>query len=119
MLAKETGVDCLAVAVGTAHGAYKGTPHIDFERLEAIRKVVPVPLVLHGGSGTGDENLYRAARSGIAKINIATDAFTAAYNAMEAAEPGFMGMGKFDAYLEGYKSVIRHYMELFGSVGKA
>ena len=55
-----TGIDCLAVAVGTAHGAYSGTPRIDFERLDAIRRRVSIPLVLHGGSGTGDENLAQA-----------------------------------------------------------
>ena len=54
---RETGVDALAVAIGTAHGAYKDTPQLQFELLEQLRDIVPVPLVLHGGSGTGDENL--------------------------------------------------------------
>ena len=51
----ETGIDCLAVAVGTSHGVYKGEPHLEFELLDHLSKEVPVPLVLHGGSGTGDE----------------------------------------------------------------
>ena len=70
---KETGVDCLAIAIGTAHGRYKGTPHIDFERLAKIVEACKdTPLVLHGGSGTGDENLARAVRNGIQKVNLST-----------------------------------------------
>ena len=57
---EETGIDCLAVAIGTAHGRYHGTPHIDFDLLKQITNVVDIPLVLHGGSGTGDENLRKA-----------------------------------------------------------
>ena len=68
-----TGVDSLAVAIGTAHGFYSGTPHIDLERLDAIRGRVEIPLVLHGGSGTGDDILRESIRRGIAKINIATE----------------------------------------------
>ena len=59
---RETGADCLAIAIGTAHGHYKGTPKIDFERLDAIRAVTSVPLVLHGGSSTGEENLKKMAQ---------------------------------------------------------
>lgn len=68
-----TQVDALAVAVGTAHGVYKGTPKLDFERLDEIHKMVDVPLVLHGGSGTGMENLIRASELGIRKLNINTE----------------------------------------------
>ncbi|HCS67886.1 MAG TPA: ketose-bisphosphate aldolase [Oribacterium sp.] len=71
--AAETQVDALAVAVGTAHGVYKGTPKLDFERLDEIHKMVDVPLVLHGGSGTGMENLIRASELGIRKLNINTE----------------------------------------------
>ena len=71
--AVETQVDALAVAVGTAHGVYKGTPKLDFERLDEIHKMVDVPLVLHGGSGTGMENLVRASELGIRKLNINTE----------------------------------------------
>ncbi len=71
--AVETQVDALAVAVGTAHGVYKGTPKLDFERLDEIHKMVDVPLVLHGGSGTGMENLIRASELGIRKLNINTE----------------------------------------------
>ena len=65
-----TGIDALAIAIGTAHGKYVGTPYLDFELLEKIYNEVEIPLVLHGGSGSGDENLARATRIGITKVNI-------------------------------------------------
>lgn len=68
-----TGVDLLAVAIGTAHGFYKKKPKLDYERLSAIRAVVGVPLVLHGGSGIEPEAWQEAVRRGIAKINFATE----------------------------------------------
>jgi fructose-bisphosphate aldolase class II len=70
---KDTGVDCLAVAVGTSHGVYKGVPKIDFDRLKAIKALVNAPLVLHGSSGTGDDNLKKCVELGINKINLFTD----------------------------------------------
>ena len=70
---ERTGVDALAVAIGTAHGVYKGVPKLQFELLRELREKVPVPLVLHGGSGTGEENLKRACRMGICKLNISND----------------------------------------------
>ena len=77
----ETGVDSLAVSIGTSHGLYKGTPVIDFDRLHELRDALPIPLVLHGGSGSGDENLERCATEGISKINVFTDFTVAAINA--------------------------------------
>ncbi|MDD2708578.1 MAG: class II fructose-bisphosphate aldolase [Verrucomicrobiae bacterium] len=68
-----SGVDALAVSIGTTHGFYREPPKLDFVRLEAIASAVPVPLVLHGGSGTPDAELMRAIGGGIAKINIATE----------------------------------------------
>jgi tagatose bisphosphate family class II aldolase len=68
-----TGIDTLAIAIGTAHGVYKGEPRLDFERLVKIRDLVDVPLVLHGGSGVPDESVRRAAADGICKVNIATE----------------------------------------------
>ncbi len=70
---KRTDVDSIAVSIGTAHGFYKGTPKINFERLIELREAVDIPLVLHGGSSTGDENLRKCAELGISKINIFTD----------------------------------------------
>jgi len=69
----ETGVDALAVAIGTAHGLYRDLPRLDFERLAALRQAVPVPIVLHGGSGTPDADVRRAVAGGICKVNVWTD----------------------------------------------
>lgn len=81
---EETGVDALAVAVGTAHGNYpKGfIPTLDFERLALLKKTLDMPLVLHGGSGSGEENIRKAVACGINKINVCTDAFNVAQKAM-------------------------------------
>jgi len=70
---QETGVDALAIAIGTVHGVYKGAPKLDFERLREIKGRVAVPLVLHGGSGVSDDEFAWAIRSGINKINIFTE----------------------------------------------
>ncbi len=68
-----TGVDALAVAIGTAHGFYKSEPKLDFDRLEAIRRATDAFLVLHGGSGVPDESIKKAVQLGICKVNIATE----------------------------------------------
>jgi len=83
---KETGVDSLAVSIGTSHGLYKGTPVIDFDRLHELRAALSVPLVLHGGSGSGDDNLERCATEGISKINVFTDFTVAAINATKGED---------------------------------
>jgi len=71
--AEDTGLDTLAVAIGTAHGVYKGEPKLDFKRLENIEKQVSVPLVLHGASGVSEKDLKETIKRGITKVNIATD----------------------------------------------
>lgn len=68
-----TDVDSLAISIGTAHGIYKGKPKISFNTLHDIFSKTAIPLVLHGGSSSGEENLHRCATEGIAKINIFTD----------------------------------------------
>ncbi len=70
---EDTGVDTLAVAIGTAHGMYKGTPKLDFERIKLIDSMVSVPLVLHGASGVPNDAVQKAIQYGMAKINIATE----------------------------------------------
>ena len=70
---EETGVDSLAIAVGTAHGVYKGKPELDFDRIKAIKEKTNIPLVLHGSSGVAYEDLEKAVSLGINKINIDTD----------------------------------------------
>lgn len=70
---EKTGVDALAVAVGTAHGAYHFPPKLDFSRIKEIAAAIPVPLVLHGGSGLSDSDFKKAIDCGISKVNIFTD----------------------------------------------
>ena len=70
---RETGIDSLAVAIGTAHGFYKGKPRLAFERLTQIREAVDIPLVLHGSSGVPDEDVQRAVSMGVCKVNFATE----------------------------------------------
>ena len=74
--AEESGVDALAIAIGNAHGIYKGTPSLDLDRLDDIRKAVAVPLVLHGSSGIPVPLLQEAIRRGIRKINVNTEVST-------------------------------------------
>lgn len=115
-----TGVDALAVSVGTAHGAYKSKPKLDFNRLSDLRAALPVPLVLHGGSGLSDEDFRRSIACGIAKVNIFTDLCLAGNEAMAA------GLAAGEAYLiirnrkvAAIKAAVMEKMALFGSVGKA
>ena len=112
-----TGCDALAVAIGTAHGAYKGTPKLHFDLLAKLRDALTLPLVLHGGSGSGDENLKRAAMSGITKINIASDLYAAG----EANLPhdGRTAYFAFDKLATGYKDKYRYYVNLLGKPGSA
>lgn len=119
---EETGVDCLAVAIGTAHGRYKGTPHIDFDRLAKIVEACgDTPLVLHGGSGTGDENLARAVRSGIQKVNLATELVVAGKEELEEfiKDPNFDKWKLIPSFIKGYSDRLEHYVKLFGQDGKA
>ncbi|MGQ9510619.1 MAG: class II fructose-1,6-bisphosphate aldolase [Thermaceae bacterium] len=141
-----TGIDYLAIAIGTSHGAYKGKgrPYIDHQRLEEIAKRVPIPLVLHGASGvpqwlkdklvatgaelkeaTGihDEDIRKAIPNGIAKINIDTDlrlAMTLGIREVVTQNPKEFDprkiIGKGREYL---KQVIREKFELMGTVGRA
>lgn len=123
---KLTSVDCLAVAVGTAHGLYEGeTPQLDFGRLSELREAVPVPLVLHGGSSTGDDKLALAVRTGISKINLFSDLSSAGANAIKAllssgktTALGFLPLSMvYGAGVEAYKKMVMHYITVFGSSG--
>lgn len=80
-----TDVDSLAVSIGTIHGVYRGTPHLDYERLAAIAAKTDLPLVLHGGSGTGLPALRKAVDLGISKLNVMTDVLTAYRNGFDAS----------------------------------
>ncbi|MGT2807191.1 class II fructose-bisphosphate aldolase [Streptococcus iniae] len=109
---QETQVDSLAISIGTAHGLYQGTPHIDFARLAEISKALPIPLVLHGGSSSGDGNLNRCAKNGISKINIFSDVISAAYKVKDNHDSKdyptlVLGMQK------AMKEVLLHYYDIF------
>lgn len=69
---ERTGVDSLAVSIGTAHGSYVSAPNLDLERLKAINEAVEIPLVLHGGTGVPDDQIQAAVKLGINKLNLAT-----------------------------------------------
>ncbi len=116
-----TGVDALAIAVGTAHGAYKLPPKLDFERIRTIARTVPTPLVLHGGSGLTDADFRKAIEAGISKVNIFTDINIAA---VESAMAHFTSMGKgiidlLPSVRDAVKLSVIEKMQLFGSCGKA
>lgn len=120
---EETGVDSLAIAIGTAHGPYKGEPKLDFDRLETIRKTIDTCIVLHGSSGVPEEALKKAVSMGVSKINIDTDvrlAFSKGVRDLVADKPNeydprkILGPAK-----EEMKKSIMEKMEIFGSVGKA
>ncbi len=116
----KTGVDALAVAIGTAHGAYKTKPCLDLERLRAIRARVDAPLVLHGGSGLSDDDFRNTIRDGIAKVNIFTDLCVAGSDSMkQSAEAGIAYLEARNAKVEAIKQVVMNKIKLFGSVGKA
>ena len=116
---EQTGVDALAVALGTAHGAYKGVPKIRFELLHELRDAVPVPLVLHGGSGSGDENLARCAKEGINKLNLSNDLKRAAIeNLVNRDLSGNAVYQLYPLLAEGFKNKIKHYIGICGCAGK-
>lgn len=118
----KTGVDCLAVAVGTAHGAYANgqQPKLDYERLQEIKKATGAPLVLHGGSGTGDEALHKACQLGINKVNVSNDLCKAAYQAvMNADLSGNNVYFLYSTLFNGYKARLKELITCFGGEGKA
>lgn len=121
----ETGVDTLAVAIGTCHGLYpKGvTPKLRMDVLEAIKAVVDIPLVLHGGSGNPDSEIAEAVKIGIQKVNISSDYksafFLKAREILSQEGSGWDPNNIFPACIDAGKAVIKQKMELFGCVGAA
>lgn len=117
---QETGCDALAVAIGTAHGQYPEgyVPKLDFDRLAELKAALQMPLVLHGGSGAGEENLRRAVAGGINKVNVATDAFQVAKDAVlakleENPKANYMQMEM--AAEAGVKAFVKDYIHVLGS----
>lgn len=120
---EETGVDFLAVAIGTAHGVYKGVPKLDVDRLSQIREVVSIPLVLHGTSGVPDEAVKECIRRGICKVNYATDlriAFTEGVKEVLTAHPETIDPKKYNAVgREKVKEYVLGRIKVVGSEGRA
>lgn len=115
-----TGVDALAVAIGSAHGVYKKKPMLNIERLKQIRATVDTPLVLHGGSGLSDDDFKNTIREGIAKVNIFTDMCLAGDRAMkEGEEKGLGYLATRNLKVEYIKEVVKEKIRLFGSENKA
>ena len=118
-----TGVDCLAVAIGTAHGAYpRGfKPYLDFDRLVEIKeKTNQFPLVLHGSSGTDEESLRKACSLGINKVNIANDLYRSVVDAVVNGD--FEGNKAYDVFYaikEGIKNKLMYMIDVYGSTNKA
>lgn len=113
---EETGIDSLAVAIGTAHGFYKGTPKLEFERLAEIRNSVAVPLVLHGSSGIPDEDVKKAISLGICKVNFATElrvAYSEAVKKHIADDPSVYDPKKYDeAGRAAVTELVRHRIQI-------
>ena len=120
---RRTGVDALAVAIGTAHGNYlhHKVPQLDFDRLSELKSLLDMPLVLHGGSGSGDENLRRAVACGINKVNICTDAFQickTAFLEVQAQQPEMDYMHLCMAVEQRMKAFTRHHLDVLGASGR-
>lgn len=120
---EETGIDMVAVAIGSRHGFYKGEPKLDFERLEAIRQRVQVPIVLHGGSGIPESHIQRAIALGVRKINIDTelrDVFVRTARQVMEEKPDEIDPRKIlGPAREQMKEKVKEKMRLFGSSGRA
>ncbi|WP_338626837.1 tagatose bisphosphate family class II aldolase [Clostridium baratii] len=120
---EKTGIDSLAVAIGTAHGLYKGKAKLDFDRLKEIREKVDIPLVLHGASDVPDELVKKAISLGICKVNVATDLKIPFSDAVKkyfienptANDPRkYMTPGK-----EAMKAIVKHKIMVCGSNNRA
>lgn len=113
---ERTGVDCLAVSIGTQHGQYTAAPKLNIERLKAINEVVDVPLVLHGGSGTPINQVQETIKCGIRKINVATDVLTAMVQKYVALtnEPNFkFNTAVYPKVKDAMKELIKERMRQF------
>ena len=117
---KRTGVDALAIAIGTAHGAYKSKPKLDLERLAAIRASLDTPLVLHGGSGLTDDDFRNAIAGGICKVNIFTDLCLAGNRAMkEGLDEGLAYLDIRNRKVALMREEVKKKMLVFGCAGRA
>ena len=122
-MVQKTGIDCLAPALGSVHGPYKGEPKLGFKEMDTINNLVGVPLVLHGGSGIPEDQIKRAISLGTAKINVNTEsqqAWTAIVretlaNDSKVYDPRkIIGPGK-----KGIAAVVQSKCEIFGCINRA
>ena len=120
----ETGVDCLAVAVGTSHGVYVHTPKLHFDRLDELNRISSIPMVMHGGSGTPDDQIKEAIQRGICKLNIYSEMLSAYYGELKKKleESGTLAIWVSKANeksLAALKQVVLEKIDLVGSANKA
>ena len=116
----QTGTDALAVCIGNIHGRYRSEPRLDFDRLDAIRKAVSVPLVLHGASGLPEGMVRRAIELGVCKFNVNTElreAYLGALREHLAESPDLLGL--MQSVTDAMKGVVRSKLQVFGSAGRA
>ena len=120
---EQTKVDALAIAIGTAHGVYKKTPTLRIDRLDELTAVSNCPLVLHGGSGTPDDQMQEAIRHGITKINIYSDVVAAMNSGLKnklnsMGNPATWPVFVFEEARQNMKAVVREKLRVFGSIGR-
>jgi len=122
-LADATGVDSLAVGIGTAHGFYEGKPEINFTRLAEINEAVDIPLVLHGGTGIPEEDIKKAIKNGINKVNVGTVIHTTLMNGMRAElnrlGDNQMTLDVVRPVIEEIKAVVKKWIRVCMADGKA
>ncbi len=120
---ERTGVDYLAVSIGTAHGVYKTTPELKFDRLTEIKQAVKKPIVLHGGSGVPDDQVVEAVKRGVAKINVDTELRQGFIKGVQSHwhnnENDFILADVMNTGIASMMEVVQHKIRLFGSNGKA
>ena len=120
---QKTGVNSLAVAIGTAHGVYKGEPKLDLDRLVEIRKIVDVPLVLHGASGLSEEAEKESIKRGICKVNFATElriAYTDGVKELLEEKPETIDPKKYGLVgIEKVKELVKNRMMMCGCQNQA
>lgn len=116
----QTGVDSLAVSIGTSHGVYRSLPDLNIERLKQLNAASPVPLVMHGGSGTPEDQVREAIRHGISKLNIYADCRIAMYRGLKRSagmhnRPDPLPRELFAPVREEMAAVVREKIEFMGS----
>ena len=120
---EQTDVDALAVAVGTSHGVYRKTPQLAFDRLEEINRISTKPLVLHGGSGTPDDQMVKAIELGITKVNIYSEVLYGLNTGLKDKLNEIENLSMWPVYVyeeanKRMREVIRNKIRVFGSNGR-